>query len=67
MSFAADEHKMTSEQCLASFRVYEKRLEAEVAAGLLDRSKARQHLETSRKNYKNQNINREIDRIKKGA
>ena len=54
---------MTPDTAYKSFRAYESLLDKQVKAGLIDQGQARSFLEASRKNYKNQNYNRQLERI----
>jgi len=55
---------LTEEQCYISFRQYEAYLEKEVRSGSMDKTLARQLLNSARKNYRNQEYNKQLGKIK---
>ena len=59
------EHYMTSDICYESFKAFEKILEEKVKSGTMDKHRARLLLKESKKNYKNQSLNRELDKYEK--
>ena len=52
---------MTEDVCYKSYKSYEGYVNQEVKAGKLSREQARSLLLDSRKNYKNQNYNRQLE------
>lgn len=57
---------MTREVAHASFRAFEREIDMKVKHGVLPIEKARKMLENSRKNYRNLNYNRQVDKVLKG-
>jgi len=55
--------RMTDYQCFQTFKAYESYIEYEVKTGKLLREQARLYLNDAKKNYKNQNYNRQVDII----
>lgn len=54
---------MSEDACYKSFKAYESYVEQELKAGKLKRRQARFFLKDAKKNYKNQNYNRELEKI----
>ncbi len=54
---------MSKETAYRSFKTYEWTLDEMVKAGTMSTREARYHLSKAKKNYKNQNYNRQIDNI----
>jgi hypothetical protein len=53
--------KMNEDLCYKSFKAYEAYLDQELKAGRLTREQTRSFLISARKNYKNQNHNKQLD------
>jgi hypothetical protein len=56
---------LSEHQCYESFRAYEAHIEKEVKTGLLNGEQARSLLSQARKNYSNQNYNRNLEKCGK--
>ena len=58
-------HKyMTADECYKSFRAYESTIEKQIKEGTMPINYAKALLTKAKKNYKNQNYNRELDKMK---
>nr|BDD44686.1 hypothetical protein 16 [Legionellales bacterium] len=55
--------RMTEDQCFSTYKAYETFVEHEVRAGKLSKEQARSYLNDAKKNYRNQNYNRQVDII----
>jgi len=58
---------MTPDEAYTSYRIYEAYVESEVKAGRLSNREAARYLKEAKENYKNQNYNREMEKIKRAS
>ena len=57
-------HKyMTADENYKSFKAYESKIDLEVKAGILPFNYAKSLLNKAKKSYRNQNYNRELDKL----
>lgn len=54
---------LTAEDLYKAFKAYEARIDADVKRGSIPFNYAKSLLNKARKNYKNQNYNRELDKL----
>jgi len=52
---------LTADECYKSFKAYEAKVDSDVKRGVLPFNYAKSLLSKAKKNYKNQNYNRQLD------
>jgi len=55
--------RLSQDELFKSYKAYERTVEIEVKSGRMEKSIARRLLSDAKKNYSNQNINRQMDRV----